>query len=77
MRFYTKVREAYCGLDLHARTMYVCFLNRDGEILLYRNRPTTPELFLKAIALYRQDLVVAVDVCSPGTGWPTCASRKV
>jgi hypothetical protein len=21
MRFYTKVHEAYCGIDLHARTM--------------------------------------------------------
>jgi hypothetical protein len=32
MRFYTKVHEAYCGIDLHARTMYVCILNQDGEI---------------------------------------------
>jgi transposase len=41
--------------------MYVCILNRDGEILLHRHRPTTPEIFLKAIAPYRQDLVVAVE----------------
>ena len=50
MRFYTIVHDAYCGIDLHARTMYVCILNRDGEILLHRNMPTTPEIFLKAIA---------------------------
>jgi transposase len=61
MRFYTKVHEAYCGIDLHTRTMYVCILNRGGEILLHRNMPTTPESFLKAIAPYRQDLVVAVE----------------
>jgi hypothetical protein len=61
MRFYTNVHEAYCGIDLHARTMYVCILNRDGEILLHRNMPTSPETFLKAIAPYRQDLVVAVE----------------
>jgi transposase len=61
MRFYTKAHEAYCGIDLHARTMYVCILNRDGEILLHRKMPTTPEIFLKAIAPYRQDLVVAVE----------------
>jgi len=24
MRFYTNVHEAYCGIDLHTRTMYVC-----------------------------------------------------
>jgi hypothetical protein len=29
MRFYTKVHEAYCGIALHARTMYVCIFNRD------------------------------------------------
>jgi transposase len=41
--------------------MDVCILNRDGEILLHRHMPTTPEIFLKAIAPYRQDLVVAVE----------------
>jgi hypothetical protein len=61
MRFYTRVHEAYCGIDRHARTMYVCTLNRDGEILLHRNMPTNPEIFLKAIAPYRRDLVVAVE----------------
>jgi hypothetical protein len=61
MRFDTNVHEAYCGLDLHVRTMYVCLLNRDGEILLHRNMPTTPEIFLKAIAPYRQELAVAVE----------------
>src|SRR5688572_30372247 len=61
MRFYTRVHEAYCCIDLHARTMYVCIVNRDGEILLHRNIPTSPESFLKAIAPYRQDLVVAVE----------------
>ena len=39
----------------------VCILNRDGEIMLHRNMPTTPETFLKAMAPYRQDLVVAVE----------------
>jgi hypothetical protein len=61
MQFYTNVHEAYCGIDLHARSMYVCIVNRDGEIMLHRNMPTTPEIFLKAIAPYRQDLVVAVE----------------
>jgi hypothetical protein len=42
MRFYTKVHDAYCGIDLHARSMYVCIINRDGEMMLHRNMPTTP-----------------------------------
>lgn len=61
MRFYTKQHKAYCGIDLHARTMYLCILNQDGEILLHCNMKTSPEMFLKAMAPYREDLVVAVE----------------
>jgi transposase len=41
--------------------MYVCILSQDGEILLHRHMKTSPETFLKAIAPYREDLVVAVE----------------
>ena len=27
MRFYTKQHRYYCGIDLHARSMYVCVLD--------------------------------------------------
>src|SRR6266536_6399576 len=61
MRFYTKQHKAYCGIDLHARTMYVCILNHGGEILVHRNMKANPESFLQVIAPYRDDLVVAVE----------------
>ena len=61
MRFYTKQHKAYCGIDLHARSLYVCILNQDGESMLHHNMKTSPETFLKAIAPYREDLVVAVE----------------
>jgi Transposase DDE domain/Transposase len=61
MRFYTQPHQGYCGIDLHARTMYVCILSWDGEIVLHRNMKTTREAFLKAIAPYRDDPVVAVE----------------
>src|SRR5262245_25622906 len=61
MRFYTKQHKAYCGIDLHARSMYVCILNQDGEIMRHRHMQTSPETFLKAIAPYREELVVAVE----------------
>jgi transposase len=61
MRFYTKQHQFYCGIDLHARTRYLCVLNQDGEILLHRNMPASPDPFLKAIAPYRADLVVCVE----------------
>ena len=61
MRFYTKQHQFYGGIDLHARTMYVCVLNRDGEVLLHRHMKAAPEPFLKAMAPYREDLVVCVE----------------
>jgi transposase len=61
MRFYTQQHQYYCGIDLHARSMYVCILNQAGEVRLHRNMRATPEAFLKAVAPYRDDLVVAVE----------------
>jgi transposase len=61
MRCYTKQHKFYCGIDLHARTMYLCILNQDGEIVLHRNMKAAPEPFLQAIAPYREDLVVCVE----------------
>jgi transposase len=61
MRFYTHQHPFYCGIDLHARTMYLCILSQDGEVMLHRNMPAAPEPFLKAVAPYRDGLVVAVE----------------
>jgi transposase len=61
MRFYTKQHKFYGGIDLHARTMYLCILNQHGEIVLHRNMRAAPEPFLQAIAPYREDLVVCVE----------------
>jgi transposase len=41
--------------------MYLCILSQEGEILLHRNMPCAPELFLKAVAPYREDMAVAVE----------------
>jgi transposase len=61
MRFYTKPHQFYCGIDLHARSMYVCILSHDGDLLLHRNMKAAPEPFLQAVAPYREGLVVAVE----------------
>lgn len=61
MRFYTKQHPFYCGIDLHARTMYVCILSQDGEVRLHRNMKASPDALLKAIAPYRDDMVIAVE----------------
>ena len=61
MNFYTQQHKQYCGIDLHARAMYVCILDQSGTILIHKNLPTTPEAFLRVIAPYREDLVVGVE----------------
>jgi transposase len=61
MRFYTQQHQFYCGIDLPARTRYLCILNQDGEMMLHRNMKARPEMLLKAIAPYRDDIVVAVE----------------
>jgi transposase len=61
MRFCTTQHPFYCGIDLHARTMYVCILDQRGEVLVHRHMQTAPDIFLKAIAPYRQGMVVAVE----------------
>src|SRR6266705_6827908 len=61
MRFSTKPHSFYCGIDLHARTMYVCILSQDGEVMLHRNMKASPDALLKAIAPYRDDIVIAVE----------------
>ena len=62
MRFYTKQHQFYCGIDRHARTMYLCLLNQDGEMLVHWHMPAGPAPFLKAIAPSRTDL----GVCGEG-----------
>lgn len=61
MQFYTKQHKYYCGIDLHAKRMYVCIMDGEGTIREHRNMKTDPEAFLKIIAPYREDIVVAVE----------------
>jgi len=61
MRFYTKPHKHYCGVDLHARTMFVCIVDGQGNALIERNIPTSPAEFRKLIEPFREDLVVSAE----------------
>ncbi len=61
MKFYTKQHKHYCGVDLHARSLYVCIIDEAGLIVKHKNIDATPEAFLNIIAKYREDIVVAVE----------------
>ena len=75
MRFYTKQHPFYCGIDLHARTMYVCILDQAGETLLHRNMPATPEALLKAIAPSREQVVLAAACMFPWDWLADCCAE--
>ena len=61
IRFSTRQHKHYCGIDLHARPMYLCVLDQAGEVLLDQNIRCDPQGFLRTIAPYRDDQVVAVE----------------
>ena len=61
MRFDTNHPPFYGGIDMHARSLYVCIVNHEGDMLLHRNMKAAPEPFLKAVVPYRDRLVVAVE----------------
>lgn len=61
MKFYTKQHNYYCGIDLHARSMYVCILDSKGQVKLHKNLKTSPDALMKAIKPYLDGLVIAVE----------------
>lgn len=61
MQFYTRQHKFYCGIDLHARKMYVCILDAGGNIRVHQNIKTDPEAFLRTITPFREDIVVTVE----------------
>ena len=42
MKYYTSTTKFNCGIDLHARQMYVCVMDRDGKKLVHTNIASLP-----------------------------------
>jgi transposase len=69
MQYYTSTSQFNCGIDLHARQMYVCLMDRQGNKLLHTNiRNNDFNHFLKLIEPYRHDLTVCSE-CMSGWYW--------
>ena len=78
MRFYTQEHRFYCGIDLHARSMYLCILDNRGEVVLHRDLRTEPGRFIEAIKPYRDDIVVCAE-CMFSWYWlaDLCAAESI
>jgi transposase len=69
MKYYTSTTQFNCGIDLHARQMYVCLMDRDGHKLVHTNIKNNDfDYFLQRMAPYRHDLTVCAE-CMFGWYW--------
>jgi transposase len=54
-------KKYYCGIDLHSETMYICIMNKAGNVLYHREHPIAPKEFLKIIQPYRKSIAIGVE----------------
>ena len=73
---YAKIDSDYfCGIDLHARTMYVCVMSKMGEIVFQRNLKTTSNSYCRCWKLTSVASPSGWSQPSTGTGWLTDVTR--
>lgn len=61
MKFYTKLHDFYCGIDLHARILYVCILNDKGEKVVHKKIKADKHALLSLIEPYIGQVVIGVE----------------
>ncbi len=61
MRFYNNMHPYYCGIDLHARTLYVCIIDQAGEVLVHKEIPDDPAKLQQILFPYIGNIVVGVE----------------
>jgi transposase len=63
MRTFTPPADTrfYAGVDLHARAAFLVVLDHHGQVVFARNLPANPDAFLRAVAPFRDGLLVACE----------------
>jgi len=61
MVFAQIITTYFCGIDLHARSMFVTVMNKAGEVLFRRDMPNDFNVFLKFMEPYLSSLAVGVE----------------
>ncbi len=61
MNFYNNTHPYYCGIDLHARSLYVCILDQDGKTCLHKEITADPEKLRNLLESYIGNVVVGVE----------------
>ena len=61
MKFYTTFHKYYCGIDLHARLLYVCILDERGNKVVHQKIKADPHQLLNILKPYIGQVVVGVE----------------
>ncbi len=61
MNFYNNIHPYYCGIDLHARILYVCIIDQEGKTCIHKEIPARPEALYQILEPYIGNIVVGVE----------------
>jgi len=61
MNFYNNTHPYYCGIDLHARSLYVCIIDQAGNTCLHKEIPASPDKLRHQLEPYIGNIVVGVE----------------
>ena len=61
MNFYNNIHPYYCGVDLHARSLYACIIDQEGNTCAHREISADPDKLLKSLKPYIGNIVVGVE----------------
>lgn len=59
---YAKIdTKFFCGIDLHARSMYVCIMNKEGKPLFHQNLKNSIEILIELLKPYGKEIAIGVE----------------
>ena len=61
MNFYNNMHPYYCGIDLHARILYVCIMDQDGNICVHKEISADANKLQQLLEPYIGNIVVGVE----------------
>jgi len=61
MNFYNNIHPYYCGIDLHARSLYVCIIDQEGNTCVHKEISASPDTLQSILKPYIGDVVVGVE----------------
>lgn len=61
MNFYNNTHPYYCGIDLHARSLYICIIDQEGNSCCHKEISATADKLKDLLEPYIGNIVVGVE----------------